>query len=1542
VDSALNSNDPCASGAEATGVASSQRTGVSHAVGNLFTFDTTGLDATKAYSLCYAEIDGAANDTWVDAAIRLTVPEIHSLTMPSGYVGVAPKVMTSSVTVTDMQVLENGANKLLQQANVVMSYVGILAGYKSLSIVDATYNSNDPCVDSSITTLAPAATGSTNSRRVSGVVNGSSTGKVFSIPQAAGNLLDQSKEFAVCYTAGDGTSGATWKDSYIRMKITKMESLEVMKVIHRSAGMLPRTASSHQMAFTYAGAALGDGLFLAIVDETMNNYQPCVPASAPLSSPDTQRTGAVQAASGTKIARGLHTLNFVATSLYAVCYAEGEGTTADSTWRDSGIRVRVPKVETIVPCASTFNTPAKHMGSQPLTSNRIPRISDQYYRHTGTLGTNKFFALVEHSINTYNPCVLSSATTTVPSAGGGTDTRLHSGVMQASGERFKVPQALGDLLDPALMFAVCFAEVDGTSTDVWYDTYVRLKTTEMEGVKLFMSPGGVEVLHNGHSTLPYHLATTGRKYQYQGNIPTNAWLSFVDDKQGTHVDTLTGCTVPDPCAEGNHNFFPIDQHHSGFIQAVLFSKDVTGFDTTTLNSDRTYSLCYATDSVTYKDTGVLWSLSKVQSLNYGYPATPIGEGSKFGAQYISREVNTALSYTGDLPAGKYINLVKMTLNSNHPCADPSNAALSASSQALGVQQASGKNLVVNTSALELTAGFAVCYAEVDGAVTDVTWADTQIRVTLSKVARINVVGGGELTTTGPLGNIAGYQFTYHGSTLGANKWFSMIDASMNSNIPCPTQGFAAGDAQHTGVAAATGYNFTLDTTLFTASVDYAICYAEVDGSATDTWYDSGIRVQIVKWNNAATRIASGAPYKIDMNIRAATLQTTDTLVLLHSEHHQTCETAYTAAVLSDGTKVRRNPTGNIFQMPSGSVVAGQSSITDHTVDDVDLSGGDYILCFCATGHGDGGCNDPKEFFTLNRPLRVLHKPRLGRDPYYHVDGRSVTGSSGVFGISSVFNGSHVKNGDTVFVAPDCFTIPGADGYQTSVPKALNNFGDVALRAQFGLSPAQPLMSLGGGSQRNLVTCFASIESLAAGPTELAYTTLDDTFHVIDRPRMGLLGNFTREPGQVQVLEKSEPDIWFDSMRKGDLIFFKESSCADITLVTTNDNDINGTNGTGFLPAHSMQADGQAGKVSTPPTLTYAAGPSPRYLTPCFVPAGQLNTVATNIFTLVDKLRVVPEPTERLTADWPKGYVKTLDFQYPRSTNIWSSSQIGDMFVLKPISADINGVKGTACHDAYLAKQTDYFGGVTHSTRVTLVASTETEDQNNLGAIARSTQIAIGKLNDLQKRDYYICYAPRDTGGDSPTDFGPLATLFKILDAAPGGPLLTVNSLVPLGADVFVKWNSHQGYTVRNSQPGAWIGIFKHNDCSEAHTTNPQDRHKCYLGWALVKEGEGSGQVIFPVADYKTQGVYEVRYFRGDSLDDRGRACKAVDTADGSTFTQCVFEQASVSAMISVPGDITHMEEIGATPGIMDATAYVDVIRDASMLEKFRKETTGAL
>jgi len=1550
IDSSMNLNNPCSNSSFATSASAgtaSQRTPVSQAIGNLVAFDTESLDPSKTFSLCYAEVDGTAADVFQDAGLRLTVPEVYALTAPSGYTGVAGKVMKAAFTLSGTNVLEQGSNKLLQQANVVVDYAGTLPGYKWISIVDATLNSNNPCVLGSITTVAPESGGTTDNRVATGVLQGAGAdGKEITIPQSSGNLLDPYKQFAVCYAKNDGSITDEWKDTYVRMRITKMETLATMGITHRSAGMIPRTSISDGMHFTYAGQSLGNNLFLSIVDETVNNYQPCAKEVATLTSPLSSYSGPAQAASGTKTVVGLQTSTLASSVLYAVCYAEGDGTNIDNTWADSGLRVTVPKVHAIVPALESYNTPAKYMTARPLVSNLIPRVPDQWFRHTGDLGSNMFFSIVEHTQNNYNPCVLGTVAAAVTSEGGtGLDQRQYSGVMAAVRDRFKVPQAAGNLLDVTLTYAVCYAEIDGQDTDTWYDTYVRVKTTRLTGVTFEVAPDGGTAFHNGGGTLPYHDSTSTRIYRYSGTLDENKYLGFVDDQIGSVTDTLTGCVVPDPCTEGNAILYPADQYHSGSKIAPPQTRDAVGFDTTILRTDRTYALCFSENSLGFSDSGIRLNLSKIQSLNYGSPARPITEGSHFSYQYMASAPSVSVLYVGDLPNNMFISLVQASINGFHPCANAADAAQVLSTNSTGVSQAStnGKGVTLETDHLDISAGYGLCYAEGDGSVNDVTWTHSGITVALSKIQALAISGGGELSTIGPLPNKADLTFTYY-STLTAGIKFSMVDSSLNSNIPCPTEGAQPADASHSGVVIASGYNFTLDTTLFTATTDYALCYAIPDARRTETWMDSGIRVQILQWVNVAARIASGAPAKMQFTLRGVDLLASDVMVLLHSDFYSNCDAAPSALVLSDGTKVRRNaiidtaPAKSSFQLPSGSLITSSAQTTSHHVyNDIDLSGGDYHLCFCADTNGNGGCDDPKEFFTI-RSLRVLHKPRLGRDPSYPVSARTVTGQGGVYGISGVPSGSEVSNGDSVFVAPDCLSVPTDNTNETTIPLTVASFDPVAKLGQFTLphprdsATGVPLTNdniMVDGLARNYVTCYATAESLD-GSSELPYTTLDDAFSVISLPRLGP----PESPGHIQVVEKSQPDFFINTLRKGDLLFFKEDSCSKITIVTTNDNDINATDGTGFIPSHSFSVDNLSGKITTPVSLTSTTATELRRLTSCFVPAGCLNSVSYNIHTLVDHLNVVPQPTSQLTTDWHSGEIRTLDFQHPRSgenlpidSMTWAAGMPGDMFVLKPIA--------DGCADAWLVTGTEFFVGNHFSARVTLA---DNQDEYNYGGIARDVEVAIGKLNEMQPGYYYICYAPVDSGGDSSTDFGPLTALFNILEPNPGGPKLTANDIVPLGGDILVQWVSHQGYTVRKSQPGAWIALYKHRECSTSTTSNLQNLHTCYLAWQFLPEGQQSGQVTFTVADYKAPGEFEARFFRGDTLNGAGMACKGLENyrATTETYTQCVFETSATSAVISVPGDITHVETI-AGQGI---SQHVHQIRDASMMDKFRREHLG--
>merc|ERR1719446_1388530 len=119
-------------------------------------------------------------------------------------------------------------NRLPQVANTVVTYVGDLDNAKWVSLVDSTLNSNNPCVEGSV---AGAAADSTHS----GAIQAASGTKEVTIPQST--LLSETKIFAVCYAETDGsTTDSTWRDSYMRVTISKMQSIAAHSVTHTTDG----------------------------------------------------------------------------------------------------------------------------------------------------------------------------------------------------------------------------------------------------------------------------------------------------------------------------------------------------------------------------------------------------------------------------------------------------------------------------------------------------------------------------------------------------------------------------------------------------------------------------------------------------------------------------------------------------------------------------------------------------------------------------------------------------------------------------------------------------------------------------------------------------------------------------------------------------------------------------------------------------------------------------------------------------------------------------------------------------------------------------------------------------------------------------------------------------------------------------------------------------------------------------------------------------------------------------------------------------------
>jgi hypothetical protein len=83
--------------------------------------------------------------------------------------------------------------------------------------------------------------------------------------------------FALCYTDGDAstpslaTTDAAWRDSYIRLKISKVETLYKHALQIKTSGSIP-----YDSALTmYVAGTISTSSWVSLVDETLNGGLPC-------------------------------------------------------------------------------------------------------------------------------------------------------------------------------------------------------------------------------------------------------------------------------------------------------------------------------------------------------------------------------------------------------------------------------------------------------------------------------------------------------------------------------------------------------------------------------------------------------------------------------------------------------------------------------------------------------------------------------------------------------------------------------------------------------------------------------------------------------------------------------------------------------------------------------------------------------------------------------------------------------------------------------------------------------------------------------------------------------------------------------------------------------------------------------------------------------------------------------------------------------------------------------------------------------------------
>jgi DNA mismatch repair protein MutH len=727
------------------------------------------------------------------------------------------------------------ANRFPNYPNELLDYNGPLAFGKYLTMVDVTLNNYNPCVTASIATGAAKVTHS-------GVVQAASGTSVVTIPQNP--LFDFSKTYAICYAeTNTGAADSTWRDSYIRAKLTKLGAVIAHGVTHRTDGSIAKVAG---IEMTYQGS-VENAKWIALLDQTLNGGYPCDSGATAAGAASTRQSGPLRAANHTKMVT-FSSMDLDTSKTYSVCYAEVTGDAAD-TWSDSGIRLLVSKITSVAYGTESTSFPSRQMTAQYVypATNRLPQglagvTKSITVKYVGSLANRKFLSFVDVSLNSNNPCVQGAI-----AAGDNTDNQ-HSGSSQAGVSDKKVTFELngGYVFDVTKTYTFCYAESTGLTDDAtWRDSYVRLTISKLESV------ASHAVTHVTDGSIP---RVAGLQMVYDGSLPAAMYISLIAQTLNNNF----------PCASGAAAAAATDSSHSGVKQATgakLFTLDTTGMSTS-----NTYAVCYAqvsgasTDSWT--DSGIRLGLSKVTLFSYGTVSTsfPVRTWDSRNAPLATNRwpqaANAIVTYIGDLDNYKWLSFVDAALNSNNPCVDAPTTAHVADTVHSGSQRAaSGTKAVTIPQAagklLDVSKSFALCYAETDGGTSDSTWRDSYVRVKTSKIETLSAHLVTHVTD-GSIATVTTLQLTYGGS-LANNKWVSLVDKTLNSNFPCGLGSVAAGavaasNSAYSGVIRAGAANKVLvvDTTKMSTSLTFAVCYAETSGEAGDTWTDTGLRIQVAK------------------------------------------------------------------------------------------------------------------------------------------------------------------------------------------------------------------------------------------------------------------------------------------------------------------------------------------------------------------------------------------------------------------------------------------------------------------------------------------------------------------------------------------------------------------------------------------------------------------------------------------------------------------------------------------------------------------------
>jgi hypothetical protein len=1586
IDETENSNNPCkvdptTAAAHKHHTIQKARTGTKQVV-----FDTTGMSTTSNFAVCYKLSSSTVTTRHHDSGIRVTVSAVTQVTYNNEQQGRTTTGQYKRIFNSDNLCIRSGVDtcadayprstnrfnlgansasfKYIYAGNLVANGAApgtSIAAGKWISLVDTTQNGGNPCASRVDAAGAATSSGTADNRHRSGAIKAGNTDREVTVAFATGARMIGSRIVAVCYATTSGANtDTTWRDSYIRMVVSKIDSIQSYGIGHRTDGMV---ASKPSLRILSAGNVAATAT-VSLVEESVNGYQPCK---------DKTNAGAARTTANQEIHSGPSTSNgsnkhtlktdlISSAKTFALCYAEGSGDTSDNTWEDSGLRLQTPKLTSIKysqpvrqlyakTCFDSIDLYGKascrggnvvgtgasvSQGSDAYRNSQLPRATNVTITYhgpaTGALANYKWVSLVEHTLGkqTNNPCRDPDQAAAAAASAGSQDARLHSGPLRAglNNNQIRIPQTLGVntgaganpglLLDYTKTFAVCYAEGAGDATDdSWRDSYIRVTLSK---IKELHASDMVVTTKGAFTNVP------SLKVSWVGSLATNQWITIVEVNRNSNMPcdkAFAGAGALRRPYVANQDSTSVNGERSANLQSGSGSKMVD-MDTTKLINSNLYAVCYAegtgaskgsaTDS-TWMDSGL--RLRFVQWKNW--------ENNRFVTGAASK-LTFSINYGGFSQGVDQIVLLKGATDCQ---AAPAAPWLSDGTQV--------RRHIMSSGEVSLPSGTGVTR------VTATDWYTCH---------------------------------SQHGLHLAPESWNSCNQSSWPHGSSSTGQNVQHDNPVSASASAVPDHNLPMYD-----------CLAAAQSVLPQGTTQGRTNLIVGSFPNAppGCSVNSGVDWAAYYNTYKSGYQRDASFRLV----------------------CRQEATGSCN-------ARGQYR-------DLNLQEGPYAICFCDGEHGNGACDQANEFIKvtgtgidqntgnptgtvpLEPAVKIISAPRLGRmnlAASHLVNIRAVEQTEHWYNIKgSTAHGYSVQDGDKIFFrANDCTAIPSG-GVTEAAPITLRDFDTLSASTTFfsaRFKLPNNLQADANGKTRTLVACFATKESVTAlsqlSKTAHArdYYQLQDGLEVIASPRIGPLGS----PGHARAVTGGIPTFTLNTLKLGDFIYFKKKKAGAVTdcsyathlpngLIVSPIPSANGPSYTTLLSGQNFAMDG-SGKLQLPAglkgTMLGWGAMAPTVLSVCFVPAGAIvnlfsgnncpvdtpyvavgggtnanggtctlfnsnkNASLANVVKLQDDLTMFAEPTDALVNSWFHGHVFELKFTQPQfgvyGTPTFATGTVGDIIVVQ---------KGS-CTGVEAISPSTYTIGSTHSAKMVLEEYGGEIQGDEKGGAAQVVAIAKGKVNELPIGIYKICYATAQSEGDDQSDFKELAKTLEILPATATRPSMSTPRSVLRGTDIVVSWESTVNLQTKLQSQNSWIGLYvkgtcnggnhKHglewgNEQNQAYRTqieNTQadpntirrladgayvetDQHECYLASQFIESGVQSGVVRFSQADYKTAGEFEVRFFQGDSRNVQGRICRGMPGIAHETYVDCVLEPAIVSDKIEVFVDSKNLDHLENIPGI---------------------------